>query len=1023
MVEPAKRPARSDVQGRRIWFVFGWVLWLLVQTFPLHAGNFYPGTMPATVPWPGGVIPYQFTNALTTAQSNTFFNGIREWQLAANVQFVPHTTQSHWVLFTYNTNFIDMASGTTNPQVVTVSSLSRGQVCHEMGHSLGFQHENIRYDRTNYLTVLTNNISPSSNLVFFAIDPTTVTNGAYDFESVMHLGDNFSSIDPSNLYTQLAMPPYFAKFQPRMGNACLSRGDRAAASFLYGPPAVPLSNIVTNTLDYGPGSLRAAMYYASDHPGTPVQFNISTGDPGHSNGVYYIHLTGFLPPLVVDGTVIDGSTQPGFSGKPLIVIDGSQVIPEAYPPGQVTGLLIYAANCQIKNLSLQNFSWNGITLDYPFATNNTISGCWLGPDYTGTNAAPNALQGILIYNGASSNLVGGTTALTRNILSGNIQYGVLIDGTNTTGNKVIGNYIGTDYTGTRMLSNSLGGVFVADGSVGNFIGSTNAGAGNVISGNLGSGILLRGSNVVNETIAGNFIGVDASGTNAMPNSIGGVTIDTGSRSNMVGGRVAGARNVISSNQGNGVLLRGPGVINNTVAGNFIGTDASGTNALPNTVGGVTIDTSSCSNVIGGTVAGARNIISGNQGNGVLLRGIGVTGNTVEGNYIGTDVTGTKSVANTVAGVTIDTGAGSNLIGGTIASAGNVISGNQIGSAFIYGMIINAGSSGNVVAGNYIGLDASGTVAVPNWLGISCFAGASNNIIGGTSAGAGNYISGNGLYGVFLIGPGGNNLVEGNFIGTDHTGKNPVANVYGVEMQGATTGNIIGGTAPGAGNVIAFGSSGGVIAFDPGTTNNAIRGNSIYSNNFSGIALTVNAVGKPAVTNVFGLGFDTVVKGSFSSVPNQTYIIDVYRNLSEIASGTSEGQFYVGSVTVTTSGAGNTTFVLTNTSGNYTGQYFTATATYASGSTSEFSPDFLATNLPAPGALFAGSASYARAGGFSAALNLVTNFSYHIQGTTNLGTNPIPWVNLTNFTATNSLFNFTDPSATNFKVRFYRVISP
>ncbi len=954
-------PNRSiTTAGRRRQFILCCVLWLLTAVPLLRAGNFYPGTTPATVPWTNGIVPYEFTNALTTAQQQAFFDGIREWQLAGNVQFVPHTTEKHWVLFTYNTDFIDNVSSTTNPQVVTVSSLSRAQVCHEMGHSFGFQHENIRYDQTNYLTVLTNNIFPPGNLFYFQIDPTTVTNGPYDFESVMHLGNNFSSTNV-NLFTQVALSPYYAKYQPRMGNLCLSKGDRAALAYLYGPPLVPLSNIVTNTLDHGPGSLRAAIYYATDHPGTPVQFNIPAADPGHSNGVYTIYLSGYLPPLATDGIVIDGATQPGFTGKPLVFIDGSKLIPEAYPPSQVqvTGLLIYGANCQVKNLAFQNFDWNGITLEYPFATNDTIAGCWLGPDYTGTNAAPNAFQGVLIFNGASGNIIGGTTALARNVLSGNSQYGVLIDGTNTTGNRVIGNYIGTDASGKFMLSNSLGGVFLAAGATGNYIGGTNAGGGNVISGNLGNGILLRGSNIVNDVVEGNFIGVDATGTNALPNSVGGVTIDT----------------------------------------------------------------SSHSNVIGGTVAGARNIISGNQGNGVLLRGIGVTGNTVEGNYIGTDVTGTKSLANAIAGVTIDTGAGSNLIGGTVAGAGNVISGNQIGSAFIYGMIINDGSSGNVVAGNYIGLDASGTVAVPNQLGVACFAGASNNIIGGTSAGAGNYISGNGLYGVFLIGPGGNNLVEGNFIGTDHTGKNPVANEYGVEMQQATTGNIIGGVAPGAGNVIAFGSSGGVIAFDPGTTNNTIRGNSIYSNNFSGIALTVNAVAKPAVTNVFGLGFDTVVKGSFSSVPNQTYIIDVYRNLSEISFGASEGQFYAGSVTVTTSGSGNATFVLTNTSGNYTGQYFTATATSPAGSTSEFSPDFLATNLPAPGAMFSGPFSYARTSGFSMAVNLVTNFSYHIQGTTNLGTNPIPWVNLTNFTATNSLFNFSDHSATNFKVRFYRVMSP
>src|ERR1700761_8399171 len=123
MVKAVENPIRSDVQGRRMRSEFCFLLCLLAHALPVCAGNFYPGTTPATVPWPGGIIPYQFTNALTTAQSNTFFNGLREWSLAANVQFVPRTTQTHWVLFTYNTNFIDNVSATTNPQVVTVSSL------------------------------------------------------------------------------------------------------------------------------------------------------------------------------------------------------------------------------------------------------------------------------------------------------------------------------------------------------------------------------------------------------------------------------------------------------------------------------------------------------------------------------------------------------------------------------------------------------------------------------------------------------------------------------------------------------------------------------------------------------------------------------------------------------------------------------------------------------------------------------------------------------------------------------------
>ena len=918
---------------------------------PARAGNFYAGTSPTNVPWPGGIVPYEFTNSLTPAEQQTYFNGLREWQLAANVQFVPHTNQTHWVLFTYNTNWIDNVSSSTNPQIVTVSSLSRAQVCHEMGHSFGFTHENIRPDQTNYLTVLSNNVAPGY-LVYFQIDPTSVTNGPYDFESVMHLGWDFGSTNPGVAATQQPKPPYFLRYQFRMGNYCLSPSDRAALAYLYHPPTVPLTNIVTTTADYGPGSLRAAIYYATDHPGSAIRFDIPTSDPGYSNGVFNIHLTGMLPPLVANGTIIDGSTQPGFAGKPLIFVDGSQILSETFTSDT---FLIYSASNQIKNLSFSGFDWNGLTLEYADATNNTISGCWFGLDFSGTNPAPNAYQGILIANGASGNVIGGTNALERNVISGNSQYGIFITDSNTTGNVVLGNYIGTDASGTNAVPNGKSGVLIGGGANANLIGSTNPAGRNILSGNTEYGIYL--TNTLGNIISGNYIGLDGSGETALGNGLSGIALYGGTQ-NLIGGMVTGAGNVLSGNSEYGIDIANPVAAGNWVQGNLIGLDAAGTNGIGNGngYGGVLLDNGATGNVIGGTVGNARNVISGNAPAGIFFAGTATSGNVVEGNYIGTDISGSTAVPNSLAGIYMPFGTPGNIIGGAVAGVGNVISGN------FYGLYLaNPDTSGNWVEGNDIGTDGTGTNPLPNYDGLIIFGGATNNIIG--------------------LKPDGSGL----------------------------------------GNRIAFNDWDGVLVGDTNTAGISVRGNSISENSGFGIELVDDGnhfQNFPVITNAFGYGNSTTVSGTLNSLADQTFFVDIYRNLLAYP---DQGEFYFGTAGVTTDASGNANFSLTSTAANYAGQYFTATATAASGDTSEFSPAVLATNLPVAYAQFTGPFQ-SRTNGFVFSLTLQTNFNYRIQAATNLVA-PIIWTDLTNFVATNSLFGFTDHTATNYRVRFYRVVSP
>jgi hypothetical protein len=1002
--------------------------WLavLVVVFPrlASAGNFYSGISPATVPWPGGIVPYEFTNTLTAAQKQTFMDGLREWELAANVTYVPHTNQTHWVMFTYNTNWIDNVSDTTNPQVVTVASLSRAQVCHEMGHSFGFTHENIRPDATNFITVLTNNINEPSNIFFFTIDPTSVTNGSYDFESVMHLGWDFESTNFGVAPTQTPKPPYFPRYQFRMGNFCLSPGDRAALAYLYGPPAVPLTNIVTTTLDSGPGSLRAALYYIEDHPGTVVSFNIPNTDPGYSNGVYNIHLSGCLPPLADNGMVIDGSTQPGFAGRPLIVVDGSQIIPETQT--STSGLLIYSSSNQVKDVSFSGFNWNGLTFEYADATNNTIAGCWLGLGPGGTNAAPNAYQGILIGEGAGHNVIGGTNAAARNVISGNSQYGIYVSDTNAPGNVILGDYIGTDPGGSFSVSNLVGGIAILTNGVGEVIGGTAAGAGNLISGNGGAGIFLSGAGVSNNIVCGNDIGLNAAGAGGAPDTAAifnssGIEVTAGASSNAI------LDNVISSNYV-GLFISDPGTAGNLVAGNFIGTDITGRKAVANGYEGLAIANGAGPNLIGGTTAGARNIISGNY-YGVVITGPDTGGNVIEGNFIGPDVSGTNEVPGVYEGLALGGSAVDNTIGGTAAGAGNVISGNYFDV-----VVRDPGTGGNLFQGNFIGPDATGKAALTNqYEGFALGNEASSNFIGGTVAGAGNLISGD-YVGVYIGDTNTSaNLFQGNLIGVDVTGTNALGNGYlDVEFANGANDNIVGEVAPGAGNVIANAAVYGVALYNAGTTNNAVRGNTIYSNSAGGIYLDgFNAVGPgvlpgpndlqnyPVITNAYGHAATTIVSGTFSSLTNRTFFIDVYRNPARDPSGQGQGRFYVGTVSVTTDGSGNATFALTNTTGNYAGQVLSATATSAGGDTSEFSADVTATNTPS--ATFNGP-FVLRPGGFVLGLTLATNFGYHLQAATNLAA-PITWVNLTNFTATSAALTFTDRTATNFPARYYRVTSP
>ena len=532
-------------------------------------------------------------------------------------------------------------------------------------------------------------------------------------------------------------------------------------------------------------------------------------------------------------------------------------------------------------------------------------------------------------------------------------------------------------------------------------------------------------------------------------------------------RITGGNSVVRGLAINGAataiaLVSGGG---NTIEGNYLGTDVTGTAAPGGQTYGIEIAHSS-NNTIGGTTPAARNVISGCEFAGIItwgdssIPGREAEGNVIQNNLIGTDVTGTSALANGI-GVAIGDGSNDNTIGGASPEARNIISGNGVG--------VEVGSPGEVprsnkIQGNFIGTDITGTVALANGMwGVSIWS-ANETQIGGIEPGAGNLISGNLGDGIRLtfaeLSPL-DNVIQGNFIGTDWTGTAALGNVgNGILIEAFDT--TVGGAESGAGNVIAYNTGAGVI-ITPNVvmplggevnTGNRILSNSIHSNGTLGIdligdgvtpndpaeggpqtapsivsltdtyysdhvviegtvqgspnteyfvELTFNSGGWPVIysfpVNTDGAGAvdfsqtfwttdpldsatvsqlnvvpkpnrlqnypvltavdtnaaDTTVSGSLDSHPNTTFRIEFFSSPQTDPSGYGEGQTFLGATDVTTDATGMAPFVVTLQGRLPWGHAVTATATDPDGNTSEFSAVL---GNPPPAELDFGDASQA-----------------------------------------------------------------
>jgi hypothetical protein len=411
-------------------------------------------------------------------------------------------------------------------------------------------------------------------------------------------------------------------------------------------PQPPMTFVVTNTMDSGPGSFRQAIIDANANPGLDsINFNI----PGA--GVKTIVPTAPLP-AITGPVVIDGYTQPGASVNTLAIGDNAVLLIElngANAGSFIIGLDITTASCTVRGLVINRFTHSGIVLSA--GGNHIIEGNFIGTDAIGAADLGNAITGVLI-NFTANNRIGGSAPAQRNVISGNNNTGVRAIGPSATGNLIQGNYIGTDKNGTAALGNTFWGVDI--NSPANTLGGTNAGAGNIISGN-GIGLEINGAAATGNVVAGNLVGINAAGTATLPNAGNGIELLNAANSNTVGGTTAAARNIISGNNLHGVSLFS-GATGNTIKGNFIGTDISGTADLGNAVIGIAVDNAD-NNTIGGTAPGELNLIFGNNGDGVNIR---AAGTLVQGNTIW---------LNSGDGVRVDTGARNAVLSNSIVSNG------------------------------------------------------------------------------------------------------------------------------------------------------------------------------------------------------------------------------------------------------------------------------------------------------------------------------------------------------------------
>jgi hypothetical protein len=615
-------------------------------------------------------------------------------------------------------------------------------------------------------------------------------------------------------------------------------------------PAVPAHAAITyqvlNVNDSGPGSLRQAIINANNVAGLDkIYFNI----PGAGPHVIFplTDLPALSDPAEVSGYKMQYGAKPATATTLAslgIVINGAMVS---------TGLKVATRESTISGVVVNNVGGgtsggcDGVGICVT-GDDNVISGNYVGVNRAGTAAVPNTDAGIVIIG--DGNRLGGTSVADRNVVSGNTYQGVEVTGVD---NLVQGNRIGTDAAGLVALSND-DGVNVFGGA--NQVGGSDAGAGNVISGNADHGLLIDDTADAS-VVQGNLIGTNAAGTGPLGNGTGLILL---SDANQIGGTAPGARNVISGNGAHGIEIGGNGpAAGNRIEGNAIGTGTLGVNALGNGGYGIYITVDGAGTTVGGNTPGAGNVIVANDDGGVYVQ---ADDGRIEGNLIGVPARAAIPLAMLGNG-----GDGVRVVGDRVAVGGaKAGSGNVIGRNRGDGVHLDGAANDTVIAGNSIGTDATGTVD-----------------------------HGNGGSGVYAEG-------HNAFVGSDHPAV--------------------------ASNIIAHNGGGGFTE-GLGADDNTLLGNRIFSNAGSGIDMdpSFGATGSPTVTSAEWIDPVTTVSWTFAGFPADTwYRVEFFVNDACDASGYGEGSTYLGYSLTRTDGSGDAASAVELSAPTTAGQQVTATAT-------------------------------------------------------------------------------------------------